>query len=245
MKTKHLVKEPLDKKYTVMQPYFNAIKPLIEPSDNKQDFGFKPSGMGRTSISEKLAKGADPHKYYNSATTGSSADLRRQLLVREFFFQAPVDKSSSRRPKSSYKDSEARLKAWKAGETGYALIDAGMIQLAIEGWMPNRVRMLCASFLTKNLQVWWQLGESYFAKKLVDYDPHSNLGNWLWVSGEAFNTRLTDVLSPDLQLRRFDPKLEYVNSVLKTPYKTVGEVLKVQKPEWDYNETKQIYLKSL
>ena len=72
---------------------------------------------------------------------------------------------------------------WKFGETGFHIVDAGMRQLFETGYMHNRVRMIAASFLVKNLGIDWRLGEAYFASNLMDYDLASNNGNWQWVAG--------------------------------------------------------------
>ena len=77
------------------------------------------------------------------------------------------------------------LEAWKKGETGFPLVDAGMKELNNTGFMHNRVRMITASFLCKHLLVDWRLGEKYFALKLNDYEMSSNVGNWQWASGSG------------------------------------------------------------
>ena len=244
--------EKLPKQYSVMSSYISAIKPLLNPSSNTKEYGFNPSGMGRTSIAEALAKGKDPQVYYNSSKTVASQALKRQLLIREFFRQAKKDWEPRRPPASWLQGSKAEefFRKWKAGETGYLLIDAGMTQLATEGFMPNRVRMLCASFLTKNYGIWWKKGEQYYASKLIDYNPDSNLGNWQWVSGAGFNSRLTDVLSPDIQLIKYDSNLSYCRSVLGKAIVPTGltarEHIKTQPIiEHTYEKTKEIYLKAL
>lgn len=201
--------------YSVMSPFINRAKELIVPASNSKDFKFSPSGMGRTRIGEKLKAGENPLEFYNSGQSTTNQALKRELLIREFWAQAPEQKD--RRPKFSWYDGpKAALyfRQWEAGETGHLLVDAGMTQLATEGWMPNRVRMVCASFFSKNLRLWWLDGEALFKSKLIDYNPASNLENWRWMSGAGYNTRLTDVMSPDIQLKKFDPDLSYCRSVL-------------------------------
>jgi deoxyribodipyrimidine photo-lyase len=253
MKQKYLLDENSGlKTYSVMSAFISASKPLIEPSANKTDYGFLFSGMGRTRIGEALYKGENPIKYYNSSRTLASQALRRELLIREFFKQAPESFAKRRPDKSWVQKDSALLNRWKAGETGYVLIDAGMRQLAEEGWMPNRVRMLCASFLTKNLGVWWEKGEQHFASRLIDYNIHSNRGNWQWVSGAGFNSLLTDVLSPDLQLIKFDPELKYCRSIIKElkPELKARDLISDRSlysvPIFiDYSKSKLAYLKSI
>jgi deoxyribodipyrimidine photo-lyase len=254
--TDNIPKEKLPKQYSVMGPYISALKPLLTIASNSKDYKFNPTGMGRTRIGEALAKGENPQTYYNSSQTVASQALKRELLIREFFHQAKKD-WAPRRPSSSWRD-DARANAWfnqwKNGETGHLLIDAGMSQLAKQGFMPNRVRMLCASFLTKNLRFWWEDGEQYFAKNLIDYNIDSNIGNWQWMSGTGFNSRLTDVLSPALQLKKYDPDLSYCRNVLGNKIVPFGlkasdfireSSLYLIKPIVSYEDSKADYLKSL
>jgi deoxyribodipyrimidine photo-lyase len=93
---------------------------------------------------------------------------------------------------------------------GYPIVDAGMRQLAIEGFMHNRARLIVASFLTKTLYVDWRVGAAHFARLLVDADVANNIGNWQWVAGTGNDTRPNRVLNPLRQARRFDPRGEYV-----------------------------------
>lgn len=100
---------------------------------------------------------------------------------------------------------------WKAGKTGYALVDAGMRQLNESGYMHNRVRMLVASFLTKHLLIDWRWGEAYFAEKLLDYDQASNIGGWQWAAGSGVDAApYFRIFNPYLQLEKFDKDLKYV-----------------------------------
>jgi deoxyribodipyrimidine photo-lyase len=73
--------------------------------------------------------------------------------------------------------------AWKKGETGYPIVDAGMRQMNTTGYMHNRARLIVASFLVKTLLIDWREGEEYFAQSLTDYDVANNNGNWQWISG--------------------------------------------------------------
>lgn len=101
--------------------------------------------------------------------------------------------------------------AWQAGETGYPIIDAGMRQLLQTGFMHNRVRMLCASFLTKHLLVDWRWGEAHFAKWLLDYDQASNVGGWQWSASTGCDAQpYFRIFNPTTQAQKFDAKGEYV-----------------------------------
>ena len=103
------------------------------------------------------------------------------------------------------------IEAWKAGQTGYPFVDAGMRQLQHTGWMHNRVRMVTASFLVKNLLCDWRIGEQWFMDQLLDGDPPSNNGGWQWVAGTGTDAApYFRVFNPVIQGRRFDPTGEYV-----------------------------------
>jgi len=106
---------------------------------------------------------------------------------------------------------EARFAAWRDGRTGYPIVDAGMRQLAHEGWMHNRVRMIVASFLTKHLLVDWRRGERLFRERLADGDPASNNGGWQWSAGCGTDAQpFFRIFNPVLQGERFDPDGTYV-----------------------------------
>jgi deoxyribodipyrimidine photo-lyase len=100
---------------------------------------------------------------------------------------------------------------WRAGQTGFPLVDGGMRELAATGWIHNRVRMVAASFLVKHLHLDWRLGESWFAERLVDYDPAQNEGNWQWVAGTGIDAPpWFRIFNPERQAERFDPDGAYV-----------------------------------
>jgi len=103
------------------------------------------------------------------------------------------------------------LRAWQQGRTGIPLVDAGMRELWTTGTMHNRVRMVTASFLTKNLLIDWRLGEEWFWDTLVDADPASNPFNWQWVAGSGADAApYFRVFNPELQRTKFDPHGDYV-----------------------------------
>jgi deoxyribodipyrimidine photo-lyase len=108
-------------------------------------------------------------------------------------------------------DDELRA-AWERGRTGYPVVDAAMRQLAATGWMPNRARMIVASFLTKDLQQDWRHGERHFMAHLLDGDVASNNGNWQWVASTGTDPApfFQRLFNPIVQQRRFDPDGAYV-----------------------------------
>jgi deoxyribodipyrimidine photo-lyase len=110
-----------------------------------------------------------------------------------------------------YRDDEPGLRAWRRGETGYPIVDAGMRQLWRTGAMHNRVRMIAASFLVKHLLIDWRRGEAWFWDTLTDADPASNPMNWQWVAGSGADAApYFRIFNPVLQAETFDPDGAYV-----------------------------------
>ena len=108
-------------------------------------------------------------------------------------------------------DVDALVEAWRLGRTGYPFVDAGMRQLLAEGWMHNRVRMVTASFLVKDLHVWWPVGARHFLSLLLDGDIASNNHGWQWVAGTGTDASpFFRVFNPVSQGQRFDPRGDYV-----------------------------------
>jgi deoxyribodipyrimidine photo-lyase len=149
---------------------------------------------------------------------GTDHGLLRQLHWRDFFaqvafhnpkvFGAPFHDELARVP---WARSAALFDAWLSGQTGFPLVDAGMRQLAATGAMHNRVRMVAASFLVKDLHLDWQDGERAFARRLIDFDPCQNNGNWQWVAGTGCDAQpWFRVFNPWTQQEKFDPDAAYV-----------------------------------
>ncbi|TAJ26615.1 MAG: deoxyribodipyrimidine photo-lyase, partial [Reyranella sp.] len=108
-------------------------------------------------------------------------------------------------------DEDDRLEAWRRGRTGYPIVDAGMRELWTTGWMHNRVRMIAASFLTKDLLIDWRVGERWFWDTLVDADPANNATGWQWVAGSGADAApYFRIFNPVLQGEKFDPAGDYV-----------------------------------
>ena len=139
----------------------------------------------------------------------------RQLCWRDFYIQLlaaepriVVEDYRSRGDR--WADDPASLAAWTEGLTGYPIVDAGMRQLRLEGYMHNRARLIVGSFLTKHLYIDWRAGAAHFARLLADADVASNIGNWQWVAGTGTDTRPNRVLNPLRQAERLDPHGDYV-----------------------------------
>jgi deoxyribodipyrimidine photo-lyase len=156
-------------------------------------------------------------KLVNLALEQNSVFLS-ELIWREFFMQIlfHFPKVVTESFKKKYDDIEWRnnekdFELWCRGETGYPVVDAGMRQLNETGFMHNRVRMICASFLCKHLLIDWRWGEAYFADKLLDYELSSNNGNWQWAAGTGCDAApYFRVFNPYIQQEKFDPEQNYI-----------------------------------
>jgi len=141
-----------------------------------------------------------------------------ELVWREFYahvlFHRPSVRRAAARPEFDaveWSGDEAVLDAWRTGQTGYPVVDAAMRHLAAAGWMPNRARMIVASFLTKDLLVDWRAGEAHFMRHLVDGDVASNNGGWQWCASTGTDPQpYFRIFNPVSQGQRFDPDGEYV-----------------------------------
>jgi len=110
-----------------------------------------------------------------------------------------------------WSESDKELAAWCAGRTGYPIVDAGMRELAETGWMHNRVRMVVAMFLAKQLLLDWRLGERHFMRHLVDGELASNNGGWQWSASTGTDAApYFRIFNPFLQSRRFDSDGAYI-----------------------------------
>jgi deoxyribodipyrimidine photo-lyase len=141
-----------------------------------------------------------------------------ELIWREFLqqilwhFPRVVNQSfKSKYDAIQWRNNEVEFDKWCHGQTGYALVDAGMRELEATGHMHNRVRMVVASFLTKDLLIDWRWGEAWFADKLLDYELASNNGNWQWAAGTGCDAApYFRIFNPDTQLKKFDPTGAYI-----------------------------------
>jgi deoxyribodipyrimidine photo-lyase len=147
-----------------------------------------------------------------------AATYRSELAWREFYadvlFHHPHTARDYLRPEFAamdYDEPGPLLDAWKEGRTGFPIVDAGMRQLRATGWMHNRVRMIVASFLVKDLHLEWQHGARHFMEHLVDGDLASNQHGWQWVAGSGTDAApYFRVFNPTTQGRSFDPEGAYV-----------------------------------
>ncbi|WP_060988412.1 deoxyribodipyrimidine photo-lyase [Photobacterium leiognathi] len=116
----------------------------------------------------------------------------------------------------SWQEDPTLLKAWQDGKTGFPIVDAAMRQLRATGWMHNRLRMITASFLTKDLLCDWRAGEQWFMQHLIDGDFASNNGGWQWAASTGTDSQpYFRVFNPTLQGQRFDPKGDFIRTWVK------------------------------
>jgi deoxyribodipyrimidine photo-lyase len=189
----------------------------------------RPDVDGTSRLSAHLHFGEiSPHLLWHAAkakikeTKGPAAKSLERFLAelgwREFsyhlLYHFPTLVDQPFRPEFAefpWHDNPSALTAWQQGQTGFPIIDAAMRQLWHTGWMHNRVRMIVASFLTKNLLVPWQQGAAWFWDTLVDADLANNSASWQWVAGcGADAAPYFRIFNPVLQAERFDPEGTYV-----------------------------------
>ena len=162
------------------------------------------------------------HRVHGDLTPAARKNVAKflsELGWREFnwsilFHQPDLHERNHRREFDAFPwhdPSAEELDAWRYGRTGIPLVDAGMRQLWHTGAMHNRVRLVCASFLIKNMLVDWRVGEAWFWDTLVDADRANNAGNWQWVAGSGADAApYFRVFNPVLQAEKFDPDREYI-----------------------------------
>jgi deoxyribodipyrimidine photo-lyase len=149
---------------------------------------------------------------------GSREPFVDQLLWRDFYgyvlYHRPDSAWAHMRPEFAgfrVEDDPEGLEAWRAGRTGYPLVDAGMRQLTGQGWVHNRARMVVASFLTKHLLVDWREGARFFLQHLMDGDLPANNGGWQWVAGTGTDAApYYRIFNPVTQAEKFDPDGDYI-----------------------------------
>jgi deoxyribodipyrimidine photo-lyase len=184
-----------------------------------------PSVNGTSQLGADLRFGTlSPHtvvREIGDATPGR-AGFVRQLAWRDWYAhllaEHPHFARRSLKPEFDHigwDNNVVAFDAWRAGMTGYPIVDAGMRQLASTGWMHNRVRMIVASFLVKDLLIDWRWGERHFRHLLVDGEVAQNAGNWQWVAGTGPDASpYFRVFNPTLQSKKFDPDGAFIRTWL-------------------------------
>lgn len=188
---------------------------IIKNYDSTRDI---PSVNGTSRLSVHLRFGTVSIRRLVKEAMKLNDTWLRELIWREFFmmilYHYPHSATGSFRKEYDnikWRNNEAEFEAWCRGETGYPIVDAGMRELNATGFMHNRLRMITASFLTKDLLIDWRWGERYFAEKLLDYELASNCGGWQWAAGTGCDAApYFRIFNPDLQAAKFDPEHKYI-----------------------------------
>ena len=193
----------------------NLDTAIAKNYNNTRDY---PAVNGTTRLSMHLRFGTISIRKMATQAKALNETLLNELIWREFYmmilwhFPQVVNQSFKKEYDNiNWRNNETEFKSWCEGNTGIPIIDAGMRELNTTGFMHNRVRMIVASFLTKNLLIDWRWGEAYFGSRLLDYDLSANNGGWQWAAGCGCDAApYFRVFNPRLQTEKFDPELKYV-----------------------------------
>ncbi len=198
-------------------PSKDLQKEIIKKYESTRDYPGAEDGTSRLSV--HLRFGTVSIRKIATLAKSINETYLNELIWREFYqmilWHFPqVGKGYAFKPefeKIEWRNNESEFERWRAGTTGYPIVDAGMRELNTTGFMHNRVRMIVASFLTKHLLIDWRWGEAYFAQKLLDYDLASNNGGWQWAAGSGCDAApFFRIFNPHLQTTKFDKDLKYV-----------------------------------
>lgn len=204
---------------SIQVPEYIVTKDLIENYEATRNFPAKRNGTSR--LGPHLRFGTvSIRQMVKKAIQEENEVFWNELIWREFFMQIlwhfPHTVNHAFKPKYDriqWRNNPDEFEKWKKGETGYALVDAGMRELNQTGFMHNRVRMLVASFLCKHLLIDWRWGEAYFAEKLLDFELASNVGNWQWAAGSGVDAApYFRIFNPMTQIDKFDKQKAYINT---------------------------------
>lgn len=210
-----------------------------------------PSVNGTSRLSVHLRFGTVSIRDLVKAAQELNESWLNELIWREFFmmilFHFPNVVSGCFKKKYdaiNWRNDEKEFEFWCKGETGYAIVDAGMRELNETGFMHNRVRMVVASFLTKHLLIDWRMGEAYFAEKLIDYELSSNNGNWQWAAGCGCDAApYFRIFNPAEQTKKFDPDFIYIKKWI--PGYRPGYLPEIVEHRFARNRALNVYKKSL
>jgi deoxyribodipyrimidine photo-lyase len=205
-----------------------AVEIILARLNNHADYAANrdyPAVEGTSKLSPHLKFGTCSVRevYYAIVQKlGAEHPLLRQLYWRDFFshiafhFPHVFGKAFySRYDNLQWDNNLDNFNCWAEGRTGFPIVDAGMRELNATGFMHNRVRMVVASFLTKDLHISWRWGERYFAQHLVDYDPAVNNGNWQWAASTGCDAQpYFRIFNPWAQQQKFDPQCRYIKQWL-------------------------------
>ena len=187
---------------------------------SQRDYPFLNAG---TSLSVHLRFGTISIRHVINSIPNNETTFLSELIWREFFMQIlfhfPYVVNSNFKKKYDeiqWKNDKKDFQNWCDGKTGYPIVDAGMQELKITGYMHNRARMIVAGFLCKHLLIDWRWGERYFSLKLLDYELSSNNGNWQWAAGTGCDSApYFRIFNPITQQNRFDKDFIYIKRWIK------------------------------
>ena len=223
---------------------YTVTPTLIQEYEDKRNF---PAKDATSKLGPHLRFGTvSVRKMVKKAIAEKNEIFWQELIWREFFMQIlwHYPKTQTNAFKSKYdnikwRNNKEEFEAWKTGNTGYPLVDAGMRELNATGFMHNRVRMLVGSFLCKHLLIDWRWGEAYFAEKLHDYEMASNVGNWQWVAGSGVDAApYFRIFNPTTQIDKFDKEHKYIKKWVPEYQKST-----YTKPIVDHKEARERCLK--
>lgn len=223
------VEEFLNKYRSFMSRYREFIWSVeyLEERLNKFDFSKYsayrdyPYVDGTSKLSPYITLGAVSIRELYVKTVNYSKEFVRQLAWREYYYHLmqkyPWMKELELKPhmrKIKWENDSNLLKAFVEGRTGYPIIDAGIRQLKNEAWIHNRIRLVLASFLTKDMYIDWRIGEKFFEKYLVDYDEVVNAGNWQWSASVGVDPLPFREFNPITQAKKYDPHCLYIKKYI-------------------------------
>lgn len=196
-------------------PSTTISKSVVTKYKEQRDF---PAIKGTSRLSVHLRFGTVSIRALAKEALALNETWLNELIWRDFYmtilYHFPHAAKNSFKPqydRIEWRNNEQEFKAWCEGKTGFPIVDAGMRELNTTGFMHNRVRMIVASFLIKDLLIDWRWGEAYFAQKLLDFDLSANNGGWQWAAGSGCDSApYFRVFNPTEQTKKFDPKYEYI-----------------------------------
>lgn len=221
----NLLPQPLRELPSLEQIGFLPAPPDTVPAQLNEDIARHynqtrdiPGIEGTTRMGVHLRFGTVSVRTLAAQALALNATLLNELIWREFYqailwhFPHVVTGAFKREyDRIAWRNNEQEFALWCQGQTGCPIVDAGMRQLSETGYMHNRVRMITASYLTKDLLIDWRWGEAWFAAKLLDYDLAANNGGWQWAAGTGCDAApYFRVFNPQLQTQKFDPELKYI-----------------------------------
>jgi deoxyribodipyrimidine photo-lyase len=172
-------------------------------------------------------------------TLGKKNDLLGQLFWREFYYYICYyypkvlngKNYNEKYDKIKWKYNKNHFDKWTNGQTGYPVVDAGMIELKTSGYMHNRARLITSNFLNRMLGMDWRKGELYYATQLTDYDPAVNNGNWQWIASTGTDPKpyFQRLFNPWLQSEKYDKDAEYIKKWLPQ----LKDIPSKELHEWD------------